>query len=76
MGCRDKAERRKVQVPVASDARGGAWTLPTGRRLPGVLDEGVLVGGDPEHPARLREADLDRPEAYHARLKAWILNQG
>lgn len=76
MGCKDKGDRRKVHVAVATEARGGVWALPAGRRLPGVLDEAVLVGGDPEHPARLREADLDRPEAFHARLKAWILNQG
>lgn len=76
MGCRAKADRRKAPVAAAADARGGAWSLASGRRLAGVLDEGVLMVGDPEHPARLREADLDRPEVYHARLMAWILKQG
>ena len=76
MGCRHTSERRNVPAAGAAEARAGAWTIASGRRMAGVLDEGVLVVADAEHPARLREADLDRPEAFHARLKAWILKQG
>ncbi|MFZ4512774.1 MAG: hypothetical protein ACOYNX_04000 [Geothrix sp.] len=43
--------------------------------MPNTLDQAVVVG-DPNHPARLRDTDLEQPEAFHSRLTAWLLQQG
>lgn len=76
MGWDGRKERRGVGASVASDSRGGLWSLPSGLRLPNALDQAVLVVGDPNHPARLRDTDLEQPEVFHSRLKAWLLKQG
>ncbi|MEI6592534.1 MAG: hypothetical protein WCL47_04790 [Holophagaceae bacterium] len=75
MGWDGRKERRGAGASVASDSRGGLWSLPGGNRLPNALDQAVLVVGDQNHPARLRDSDLEQPEAFHTRLKAWLLQQ-
>lgn len=76
MACETRDERRHASEPVAAEGRGGLWSLPDGHRLPNVVDAAPLVVGDPAHPARLRESDLDHPEGFHDRLTAWLLRQG
>ncbi len=75
MGWDGRKERRGARVAVSTDCRGGIWSLPGGTRLPNTLDQAVVVG-DPNHPARLRDTDLEQPEAFHSRLTAWLLQQG
>lgn len=76
MVCESQEERRHTSAPVEVEGRGGIWSLPDGHRLPNLLDAAPLVLGDPEHPARLRASDLENPEGFHHRLKAWLLRQG
>ncbi len=75
MGWDGQKERRGGGTGSPTDRRGGLWSLPGGNRLPNALDQAVLVVGDPNHPARLRDTDLEQPEAFHSRLKAWLLLQ-
>jgi hypothetical protein len=70
-----RGERRETAQPRKAETRGAIWSLPGGQRLPNLL-EVPLVLGDPAHPARLLPSDLDNPEGFHSRLKAWILQQG
>jgi hypothetical protein len=69
-------ERRGPSGPASAERRGALWSMPGGQRLPNSLDDPALAVGDPQHPARLRPADLDHPEDFHLRLKAWLLQQG
>lgn len=71
-----QGERRQASGPASADRRGALWSLPDGHRLPNAVDIPALAVGDPDHPARLRQADLEHPEAFHLRLKAWLLQQG
>ena len=69
-------ERRQGCQPLLTDRRGALWSLPDGHRLPNALDAPLVDVGNPDHPARLREDDLENPETFHLRLKAWLLQQG
>lgn len=66
--------RRAGKVP-AEACRGALWSMPDGHRGLNLLDAGPLALGDPEHPARLRAADLEDPEGFRNRLNAWLLRQ-
>ena len=72
LGC----ERRQLSEPRDTETRGALWSLPSGQRLPNLVETGPLVLGDPSHPARLRPSDLDDPQGFHSRLTAWLLRQG
>ncbi|WP_306591186.1 hypothetical protein [Geothrix sp. 21YS21S-4] len=63
-------------TPAKAESRGALWSLPSGYRLPNLVDAAPLLIGDPSHPVRLRAADLDDPEGYRLRLAAWLLEQG
>jgi len=76
MVCETQGERRQASIPRDADGRGALWTLPDGQRLPNLIEAAPLVVGDPAHPARLLPADLENPEGFHSRLKAWLLRQG
>ena len=69
-------ERRRGSDPVPADRRGALWSLAGGDRLPNAVDALPLAVGDPDHPARLRPADLENPEGFRLRLAAWLLQQG
>jgi hypothetical protein len=69
-------ERRHEAKTEAVERRGALWSLPDGRRLPNPLEDRTLIVGDPQHPARLREDDLEHPEGFHHRLTNWLLQQG
>jgi hypothetical protein len=68
-------ERRRAGKVPAEECRGALWSVPDGHRLPNLLDAVPLALGDPEHPARLRAADLEDPEGFRNRLNAWLLRQ-
>ena len=68
-------ERRRGADLRDLDCRGGLWSVPDGHRLPNLLDPVPLELGDPQHPARLRAADLEDPEGFRTRLNAWLLKQ-
>ena len=71
-----QGDRRQASQPREVEDRGALWSLPDGRRLPNLVDAAPLVLGDPVHPARLRDTDLEHPEHFHDRLTAWLLRQG
>jgi hypothetical protein len=72
----EKLDPRKGTVAVPLEHRGALWSLPGGQRLPNDYEDHPVALGDPDHPARLREGDLDNPDDFHSRLKAWLLRQG
>lgn len=76
MNLGEQKERRMVASPIPAERRGAVWSLPDGSRLPNGIENVHLVVGDPGHPARLLPADLEHPEDFHTRLKAWLLKQG
>jgi hypothetical protein len=76
MVCETGEDRRNGSEPREVEGRGGLWSLPDGHRLPNLVDAAPLGLGDPAHPARLRVSDLENPEGFHHRLKAWLLRQG
>ena len=76
MVCETRGDRRQASQAREVEGRGALWSLPDGRRLPNLVDAVPLVLGDPAHPARLRNTDLEHPEHFHDRLTAWLLRQG
>lgn len=70
-----QGERRQAMGPASAERRGALWSMSDGHRLPNALEVPPLAVGDPDHPARLRPADLEHPEDFHLRLKAWLLQQ-
>jgi len=68
-------ERRLGSEPRETETRGALWSLPSGKRLPNLVEGSPLVLGDPSHPARLRPSDLENPQGFHSRLAAWLLRQ-
>ena len=76
MVCDPQGDRRQASQPREVEGRGALWSLPDGRRFPNLVDALPLLLGDPTHPARLRDTDLEHPENFHVRLTAWLLQQG
>lgn len=70
-----QGDRRQASQLRKDEGRGALWTLPSGQRLPNLVDSDPLLLGDPAHPARLRRTDLEHPENFHSRLVAWLLRQ-
>ena len=76
MVCERKGERRQASEAREAETRGALWSLPDGQRLPNLVESCPLVVGDSAHPARLLPSDLEDPQEFHSRLKAWLLRQG
>ena len=75
MDCVEKGERRHSSEGVPADRRVAPLVKLTGQALNGSPASPPVAVGDPDHPARLRVGDLENPDQFHSRLKAWLLQQ-
>ena len=66
MVCAGKGERQRNTTGASA----------AGQPLAPLRDNPAVAVGDPDHPARLRVGDLENPDQFHSRLKAWLLKQG
>ena len=75
MGWVEKGERRRSSEGGPADRRIAPLVKPTAQPLSGSPAGPPVAVGDPDHPARLRVGDLENPDQFHSRLKAWLLQQ-
>jgi|GEM_PF-450099 len=75
MGWVEKGDQRRNTAGGPADRQVAPLAKPTGQPSPSTSTNPTVAVGDPDHPARLRAGDLENPDQFHSRLKAWLLQQ-